>query len=231
MENSLAIVMTKVPGVVAVKTRLRQILSAEQCGSLAACFLLDTVAGLEDNFKNTVVAFTPHDGRKSLEAIIGEKHKLIVQSGGDLGERLIAVIAEAFESGFGPVIVVGTDSPTLPPEYLSQALDHLQRHDNGVAIGPSDDGGYYLIGVSRPPDGIFDNVAWSTDEVFDQTVLNIERTGDMNLLVLPKWYDVDEPDDLFRLHAELSLTADSAENTRRWLAANQDFLDLALSAK
>lgn len=231
MENSLAIVMTKIPGVVAVKTRLGQLLSAEQCDELATCFLLDTVAGLNDNFKNIAIAFTPDSGRLVLERIVGNEHKLFAQSDGDLGERLTEVIAEAFQSGFGPVIVVGTDSPTLPPEYLSQALDHLQRHANGVTIGPTDDGGYYLIGVSSPPNGIFDNVEWSTNKVFAQTVSNIERTGDLNLHVLPKWYDIDEPEDLFQLNAELLLSADTAENTRRWLAGNQKIFDLASPAE
>lgn len=229
MENPLAIVMTKVPGVVAVKTRLRQILSVEQCGTIATCFLLDTVSGLEDNFKNIVIAFTPQDGRKSLETILGERHKLTVQNGGDLGQRLTAVIAEAFESGFGPVIVVGTDSPTLPPEYLLQALDHLHKHNNGLTIGPTEDGGYYLIGMSKPHAPIFDNISWSTDRVFDQTLANIRKVGGLELQILPSWYDVDEPDDVRRLQKELESGESkrgTTSMTNRWFSEHRIDFDL-----
>ncbi len=223
MEQPAIIVMTKVPGSADVKTRLRPLLSESQSVELARCFLTDTITNLTPVFENRIIAFTPEDGRDAIETVVGG-HIYILQRGGDLGQRLDAAIADAFEMGFGPVIVIGTDSPTLRPEYLTQAVFHLRSGEDGVAIGPTDDGGFYLIGVSRPQEGIFDGVTWSSDKTCEPTVANIENIGDVDLLVLPRWYDVDEPEDLVRLIAEINLDESArgrARTTSRWISKNQ----------
>jgi len=223
MQRPAIIVMTKVPGFADVKTRLRPLLSEGQCVELARCFLTDTITNLASVFDHRIIAFTPEVGREAIETIVGG-HIYITQRGGDLGQRLDAVIAEAFKMGFRPVIVIGTDSPTLPPEYVAQAFGHLQSHEDGVAIGPADDGGFYLIAVSRPREGIFDGVTWSSDRTYEQTVANIKSIGDVDLLVLPRWYDVDEPADLARLIAQIDLdetARDRARATSRWITENQ----------
>jgi len=218
------IVMTKVPGFADVKTRLRPLLSEGQCVELAGCFLTDTITNLASVFEHRIIAFTPGDGCDATEALVDSGDICIPQRGGDLGQRLDAAIADAFEIGFGPVIVIGTDSPTLPREYVAQALDHLQSRDDGVAIGPTDDGGFYLIGVSRLHKGMFDGVTWSSDKTCEQTVANIKNIGDVVLLVLSRWYDVDEPADLVQMIAEIDsdeTARDRARTTSRWITANQ----------
>ena len=224
MQQPVIIVMTKVPGFADVKTRLRPVLSENQCVELARCFLIDTITNLASVFDRRIIAFTPDGGRVAIEALVAAGDICIPQRGGDLGQRLDAAIAEAFEMGFGPVIVIGTDSPTLPPEYLAQALDHLQSRGHGVAIGPTDDGGFYLIGVSRQREGMFNNITWSSSQVFKQTEANIRDIGDLDLLVLPRWYDVDEPEDLARLIAEIdsdTTARDLVRTTSRWITKNQ----------
>ncbi len=227
-KNPIVIVMTKVPGASDVKTRLRPVLNSAGCTSLAICFLGDTVANITDNFENVIIAFTPEDGKKELTEILGNNHRMIAQKGRDLGERLSAVIAGAFDSGFGPVLVIGTDSPTLPPEYLARAFAHLQTHDNGVSIGPTGDGGYYLIGVSKPHKTIFEDIRWSSDKVFAQTIAKIKMVGDVDLQILPKWYDVDNTEDLLRLRSEL-LSDDTARKlasrTNLWFEDDQIAFD------
>jgi len=223
MQQPAIIVMTKVPGFTDVKTRLRPLLSEGQCVELAGCFLTDTITNLASIFDHRIIAFTPEDGRDGIETLVGG-HIYIPQRGGDLGQRLDAVIAEAFEMGFGPVIVIGADSPTLPADYLAQALDHLRSREDGVAVGPTDDGGFYLIGVSRLHKGMFDGVTWSSDKTCEQTVANIKNIRDVDLLVLPRWYDVDEPADLVHMIAEIDsdeTARDRARTTSRWLTANQ----------
>ncbi len=223
MQQPAIIVMTKVPGFADVKTRLRPLLSESQCTDLAGCFLIDTMTNLSSVFDRRIIAFTPDDGRSAIEVLVTDDI-CIPQRGSDLGERLDAVIADAFEMGFGPVIVIGTDSPTLPPEYLTQALDHLQSRDDGVVIGPTDDGGFYLIGVSRQHEGMFNNVKWSSSQVFEQTEANLRDIGNLELLVLPRWYDVDEPEDLARLIAEIdsgTTARDLVRTTSRWITENQ----------
>ena len=224
MQQPVIIVMTKVPGFADVKTRLRPVLSESQRVELARCFLTDTITNLASVFDRRIIAFTPGEGRVAIEAHVAAGDICIPQRGSDLGLRLDAVIAEAFEMGFGPVIVIGTDSPTLPPEYLAQALDHLQSRGHGVAIGPTDDGGFYLIGVSRQREGMFSNITWSSSQVFEQTEANIRDIGNLDLLVLPRWYDVDEPEDLARLIAEIdsdTTARDLVRTTSRWITKNQ----------
>ncbi len=223
MTQTAIIVITKVPGFADVKTRLRPLLSEVQCAELARCFLTDTITNVATAFEHRIIAFTPEDGRDAIETLVGG-HIYIPQRGGDLGQRLDTVIADAFEMGFGPVLVIGTDSPTLPPEYLAQALGHLQSYEDGVAIGPTDDGGFYLIGVSRLREGMFQGVTWSSDKTCEHTVANIKNIGDIDLLTLPRWYDVDEPEDLARLIAEIDsdeTARDRAPTTSRWITANQ----------
>lgn len=230
MQQPAIIVMTKVPGFAEVKTRLRPLLTEDECTELARCFLTDTITNLASVFEHRIIAFTPDDGREGIETLV-LGHLYNPQRGGDLGQRLDAAIADAFEKGFGPVIVIGTDSPTLPPEYLAQALDLLQSNGDGVAIGPTDDGGFYLIGVSRPHEEMFVGVSWSTDKTFEQTVTNIKKIFDVDLLVLPRWYDVDEPADLVRMIAEIDsdeTARDRARATNRWINENQRTLVSAL---
>ena len=224
MQQPAIIVMTKVPGFADVKTRLRPVLSEGQRVELARCFLTDTITNLASVFDHRIIAFTPDEGREAIETLVGGGDMCIPQRGSDLGQRLDAAIAEAFEMGFGPVIVIGTDSPTLPPEYLAQALDHLQSRGHGVAIGPTDDGGFYLLGVSRQREGMFSNVTWSSSQVFEQTEANIRGIGNLDLLVLPRGYDVDEPKDLARLIAEIdsdTTARDLVRTTSRWITKNQ----------
>jgi len=224
MQRPAIIVMTKVPGFADVKTRLRPLLSESQSAELARCFLTDTITNLASVFEHRIIAFTPEEGRDAVETLVVGDHIYIPQRGDTLGERIDAAIADAFEMGFAPVIVIGTDSPTLPPEYVAQAFGHLQSHEDGAAIGPTDDGGFYLIGVSRPREGIFDGVTWSSDKTCEQTVANIKNIGDVDLLVLSRWYDVDEPADLVRMIAEIDsdeAARDRARTTSRWITANQ----------
>ncbi len=224
MQQPAIIVMTKVPGFADVKTRLQPLLSESQSAELARCFLTDTIANLASVIDHRIIAFAPDGGREAIETLVAGGNIYIPQHDGKLGERLDAAIADAFEMGFGPVIVIGTDSPTLPTEYLTQAVFHLRSGEDGVVIGPTDDGGFYLIGVSRPLEGMFDGVSWSSDKTCEQTVANIKSIGDVDLLVLPKWYDVDEPADLVRMIAEIDsdeTARDRARTTSRWLTANQ----------
>lgn len=215
--------MAKVPRPGYVKTRLRPILSDEQCTELSKCFLLDTVEKADKVSANVVIAFTPGDGEDEVKALLFGKNMYIEQRGTGLGERLESVVAEADKQGFSPLVVIGTDSPTLPAEYIQSAVEHLTANAKGVAIGPTDDGGYYLIGISHPQKRLFSGISWSTSKVFDQTIANASEIPDVNILELPRWYDVDEPADITQLHSEFEKDEKAslrAPETFRWLAAN-----------
>jgi glycosyltransferase A (GT-A) superfamily protein (DUF2064 family) len=116
--------------------------------------------------------------------------------------------------------LVGADSPTLPPEFLAPALEALARGRADVALGGTDDGGYYAVGLRAPSRGLFDGVEWSTPRAYAQTARNAARL-DLRLFELPRWYDVDTPADLLRLRAEFAdrEARRRAPATYRWMTS------------
>lgn len=213
------IVMVKAPLAGLAKTRLTPPLSDDDAASLALCFVQDVINSALEIVPSLIVAFTPHKGRAILEASLPDDLLWLTQEGQDLGERLNAAIVYAGNSGFSPIVVLGADSPTLPPSFIQTACDALGAGETDVVLGPTTDGGYYLVGLRQPIRGLFNNVLWSTPVTFEQTALNIEGLG-LRLLQLPTWYDLDTFPDLMRLCDEL-LADEQARNraqvTYRWL--------------
>ena len=201
------IVFAKNPVPNQVKTRLIPTLSPEQAAILYTAFLTDwceTLAKLSG--VDLVIAYTPAAAESDLQALIGDCGIYIPQMGTDLGERLTSATQWAAAQGYTKILLVGSDSPTLPISYISQAYTLLDSRD--ITIGPSTDGGYYLIGfsatnVATAVPFVFEDIAWSTADVFQQTVT---RIGSLNATVglLPPWYDIDTAEDLAFLHTHIS---------------------------
>ncbi len=202
MLRPAVVLMMKAPLAGLVKTRLSPPLSAEEAASLAACFARDATACASRACRTVVIAYAPASGRATLETLLPGGLRWVEQRGAGLGERLETVSAEVFGMGFGPVVIIGADSPTLPPSYVESAAAALSNSRADAALGPTDDGGYYLVGLRRPAPGLFRGVDWSTPRAYAQTAGNAARLG-LRLLELPPWYDVDTPEDLARLRAEL----------------------------
>jgi rSAM/selenodomain-associated transferase 1 len=230
MSNPAVIVMVKAPRPGEAKTRLTPPLTSEAAAGLAACLFADTVALALRLGAAVVVAYAPADGRAPLEESLlvglGEESLSrvlwIEQRGEGLGERLDGVVARASSQGFGPLLLVGADSPTLPPALLAAALEGLTRERADVTLGPTEDGGYYAVGTRRPVPGLFDAVDWSTPRAYAQTARNAARLN-LRLLELPPWYDVDTPADLTRLRAELDADEAArgrAPSTSEWLRSH-----------
>ncbi|HEX8178048.1 MAG TPA: TIGR04282 family arsenosugar biosynthesis glycosyltransferase [Pyrinomonadaceae bacterium] len=223
MSRPVCIMMVKAPRAGAVKTRLVPPLSSSEAATLAACFAQDTLAWVRRLVPEVIVAYAPADGRAPLAALFTSDNLLwFEQRGAELGARLTSAAAHAAALGCSPIIIIGTDSPTLPPAYVARAIDSLSAGESDITLGPTEDGGYYLVGLRKFSDGLFRNVAWSTPQVFSQTAGNAARAG-LRRLALPRWYDVDTPADLLRLRAELC--TDEAARTRaphtyQWLLAH-----------
>ncbi|MCA1556535.1 MAG: TIGR04282 family arsenosugar biosynthesis glycosyltransferase, partial [Acidobacteria bacterium] len=182
MSRPVCIVMLKAPRAGTVKTRLVPPLSGAESAALAACFARDTVTGVRRILPDVIVAYAPADGRVELEAILPNDDLLwLEQRGEDLGARLEAVTAHAASLGYAPIIVVGTDSPTLPPSFVEGAINSLSAGESDLALGPTEDGGYYLVGLRQSVSNLFQNIAWSTPLAYQQTVRNAAR---LNLRVL-----------------------------------------------
>jgi len=201
--------MAKVPFVGEVKTRLTPPLTREEAAELCVCFLRDmtkNVAGLRANGTEGVVLYTPANAAASLHDLLPDGFRLFAQRGETLGERLINAADELLDDGYDSVCLINSDSPTLPAEILSTAASLLAKDGDRVVLGPSQDGGYYLIGLKRPHRNLFERIAWSTADVLAHTT---ERAAEIDLPVelLPTWYDVDDLATLRLLWRELSLSS------------------------
>lgn len=195
-------IMAKAPRVGAVKTRLCPPLGAPEAAELARCFLLDTVdrvrvvAGARP-----IMAYAPVEAQGQFEEA-APGFALIPQRGGDLGERQLHLIEDVLALGLQAVLVIGTDSPTLPRECLDEAVSLVMAPDVDVVLGPTEDGGYYLIGMRTPCPALFEHMPWSTPTVLGRMLDRAQRSG-LRVACLPKWFDVDTGADLERLRVEL----------------------------
>lgn len=212
--NRAIIIMTKIPRAGNVKTRLQPHLSPEQSAEIAAAFLQDAEAKARKVCDKTIIAFAPASEKDSLFNFVSSNNIFVAQSGKDLGERMFNAFVFAFADGSDSVVMIGTDSPSFPSEFIEQAFDLLENSD--AVLGESEDGGFYLIGLRTLRKEVFENVEWSSPETFAQTVRNIEKCG-LSLSFVPKWHDVDFPEDLERLKFELRENPKLAPKTAKWL--------------
>ncbi len=203
-------VMAKAPVPGKVKTRLSPPLTPQQAASLNAAFLRDTLANLAAAAAQTpadcVVSYTPVGQEQAFEGILPAATLLIPQRGDGFGERLLATAADLFRCGYTAVCLIDSDSPTVPTQAFVHAVQALlqggDKREEPVVLGCSDDGGYYLIGLTRPHARLFADIAWSTDAVSRQTEERAAEVG-LPLTRLTPWYDVDDAQSLARLQAEM----------------------------
>jgi rSAM/selenodomain-associated transferase 1 len=203
MKNPIVVIMAKEPKVGATKTRLCPPLNHQQSTELYEGMLLDTIAlcgGLEGI--DLGIAVTPAESVAYFERVSPSGTLLLPVEGADIGECLAVVIGRLLEMGYPGVLALNADGPTLPSKYISQAVSRLKNHD--VVLGPSEDGGYYLVGLKHMHTGIFEGIEWSTPRVLTQT---LQQTIELDLSVslLPEWFDIDSAADLERIQAEVDL--------------------------
>ena len=210
-------IMAKAPRAGEVKTRLCPPLSPEEAAGLYDCFLRDKVAQVRTLGGTTgIVAFTPDDSRSLFEEL-APGFQLIAQRGRDLGSRLLNTLDALLREGHVAAVAIDSDTPNLPTDFLRQAAELLATPATDVVLGPSDDGGYYLIGMRHAWPALFEGMPWSTAEVLPETLRRAEAKG-LRVACLPPWFDVDIPEDLERLIAALADGADEPPaHTRRFL--------------
>ena len=209
--NYRALVMAKAPIPGTVKTRLG--LPPQDAARFQAALIGDTVEKAR-SLAPTTLAGAPADRLDLIRPLLPDDIALIPQSPGDLGDRMLSGARALFDAAADPVLLLGTDAPTLPAEAIETAASALTLHD--ISIIPSADGGYVLLGLRRPAGAVFRGVDWSTEAVHRQT---LERAGEAGLSVYEgdPWYDVDEPEDLDRLRGELAARPQRAPRTAEFL--------------
>ncbi len=184
-----------------VKTRLSPFLEDGVILKLYTCFLQDSL----DNIRlvenaDRFVGVAPSSESGFFAGTSGSDIRLFIQEGENLGDKMRRAIQDRFAEGYERVVIIGSDSPSLPVSYIYRALGS----DKDMVLGPSTDGGYYLIGMRGKVVEVFNGVTWGTETVLRETFERLEKNG-ASLELLPVWYDVDSPEDLkfFKTHLDL----------------------------
>jgi rSAM/selenodomain-associated transferase 1 len=204
------------PGV--TKTRLSPPLSHDQAAELATAFLVDTLASAQNAGCEVRIICRNLEERRLLLDLTGGRVRVDVQDGRDLGDALESAFALGLLDASRGVAVLGTDSPTLRPDVVTDGFAAL---DGGadVALGPCEDGGYYLLAARSLHLSLFRDMPWSTDRVAAITVSRCLAAG-LSTHMLPTWYDVDDAPSLRRLEADvLSCPGEIATSTRALMAS------------
>jgi rSAM/selenodomain-associated transferase 1 len=222
-------VMAKAPRPGKVKTRLAPPLTLDQSAAINICFLRDTTDNIAavaaSGNAAGIVSYTPIGDEALFNTLLPADFSLIAQRGDGFGERLLATAEDLLACGFGSVCLIDSDSPTVPAIAFEQAVAELARPGDRIVIGPSYDGGYYLIGLKCAHPEPFASITWSTATVFAQTIA-AAKVASIETVILPLWYDVDDAATLDILINELlhgtppffaAIPGYSAEHTRDFL--------------
>lgn len=208
------VVFAKAPIPGTVKTRLAPPLTALQAARFHAALVEDTLRRVRSLDMARYLACAPHT-RQPFFRTCASRHDvaLIAQGSGDLGARMERVVARLL-TRHSAVMVLGTDSPTLPLEYIRDAEQRLRTEE--LVFGPSEDGGYYLVGQRRLHGAIFRGVPWGGATVLAETLAKLGPS--LRVGLLPRWYDVDRFEDLARLQTDLEASGE-CPRTRAWFRA------------
>ena len=197
------VVMAKVPRPGRVKTRLSPPLTLEQTAALNVRFLRDTTENLATIGGSAgLISYTPVGDEALFAGLLPETFALVAQRGDGFGERLLAAAEDVLAIGYGAVCLIDSDSPTVPAGAFRQAVEALAAPGDRVVLGPSHDGGYYLIGMKQAHAEPFERIAWSTGAVCAETMERCRAAG-LEVVLLPTWYDVDDAATLAVLKEEL----------------------------
>lgn len=203
--QAAVVLMSRAPVAGKTKTRLESHLKSKECAELHQAFLKD----INSKFLNLkkiysrldlYLSFTPTDNKDLFSGIIDQEFIRISQRGSDLGERMYNAVADAYQKSNLPVIVTGSDLPLLDIDIFAEALAGLKERD--IVIGPSEDGGYYLLGMQKPEKSLFDFKNWGSDSVLEQTIREASRHN-LKIHFLPEISDVDTFKELLELRAKL----------------------------
>jgi rSAM/selenodomain-associated transferase 1 len=216
-------IFVKIPAPGAVKTRLVPPLTPAEASELYGAFLADFFARLARLKKLEATVFYDGENSEAIEGLLPHKATLVRQEGDSLGERLENAFRRLFSRDCAGACVIGSDSPDLPLPYIKRAYLKLKRVE--AVVGPTFDGGYYLIGLKRLIPDLFHGIPWGTTNVLAET-LRIAEAGSISCAFLPPWYDVDDVISLS--HLETMLMARRLERRDRLFRVERALKAIAL---
>ncbi len=222
MQHEAIIVLIKSPDRVLVKSRLAESIGDDRARILYRYFVEDLLDILADQDVHLRIYFQPPDAKEDIARWLGNRYDLFPQRGEDLGERMREAFEETFQQGYRSALLIGSDAPDLTAPIFQEGFGALSTHD--AVLGPSMDGGYYLIGFRddtfRPE--IFEGIPWSTNVVFQKTLEIFIALGDM-VHILPIWRDIDVIEDLKALMHRHGESPFRQSKTMRYLMNQKDF--------
>jgi rSAM/selenodomain-associated transferase 1 len=223
IHNSSIIIFIKYPGQERVKTRLSLDLGKTITEELYKNFVFDLLKTLENINIVKHIYFTPNSAQDQMISWLGTGYDYIPQNGKNLGERMKNAFINEFKQGGKKVIIIGSDIPDLPPDLIMNAFLSLKKND--AVIGPTYDGGYYLLGFIREKflQEVFKEISWSTENVFDQT-MNIFKKNNYRVHILRKWRDIDTIEDVKKLITRNRSTFFKKSKTISYLLKQQERL-------
>ncbi|SEB80698.1 hypothetical protein SAMN05519104_0156 [Rhizobiales bacterium GAS188] len=237
-------VMAKASRAGRTKTRLVPPLSFEEAAALNTVFLKDAFANIGEAARRAPIrafaAYGPIGEEEFFDGLAAEPPGLIPAVFPNFGDCLFAGIEGMFAAGCSSACVLNSDTPDLPTEYLVRIAQELAFGRDRVVIGPADDGGYYILGISRPHRHLFEGIDWSTERVFGQSLARAAELG-LEVVTLPMWSDIDDAQSLSRFAARLDapmtvhaaqphMATHTAAHLRRALRATDLRQRLALAA-
>ena len=201
--DNAVILFARDPVLGQVKTRLRSSFDDETILRLYICFLEDSLEKIRQvENADCHVGILPENHSGFFNGTESSDIGLFVQQGKDLGAKMRQAFVDHFAQGYNKVVIIGSDSPSLPVSYINRALES----EKDLVLGPSTDGGYYLIAMTAKVTEVFSGIEWGTDNVLNETLQRVNAAG-ASLELLPVWYDVDLPEDLKFLKTHLALIA------------------------
>jgi len=212
--DGVLVIMAKAPRPGSVKTRLVPSLSPEAVTSFYCCLLQDTLALAWSLNDVHVAIMCPESDVNQLAELAGREVKVVAQKGEGLAAGLTSVFAHFADHSQRRVIAFNSDSPHLPLSVLEEAFETLVAHD--VVVGPTHDGGYYLIGAKASYPTLFASDGMGTSSALER-LLSRARTLELSVGFAAPFYDIDIADDLTRLAEDLHLAPERAPRTARWL--------------
>jgi uncharacterized protein len=199
-------IMAKAPRAGKVKTRLSPPLTLEESAALNIAVLKDTAENLAsvaaEGRAAGLISYTPIGDESVFDGLLPPTFCLVPQRGDSFGDHLFHAAQDILALGFASVCLIDSDSPTVPRLAFEQAVGELARPGDRLVLGPAADGGYYLIGLKHPHPAPFACIDWSTPTVFTQTCARARAAG-LELVQLPRWYDIDDAATLVTLESEL----------------------------
>lgn len=187
------IIFTRVPIPGETKTRMMPYLTKVECAKLHESFLKDILKEASKVDADIFISYTPENDKYILISILGEDLIYFPQFGEDIGKKMSNALKEVFNKGYESCILIGTDIPEIKKSHFENAFSLLE--DNNVVFGPSEDGGYYLVGMNKLEKNVFEKQSYGHGDVLTNTVSNL-RNSNLKVDFISSLNDIDIPEDL-----------------------------------